>query len=415
MVDQFILILLVAVISIVVLAIVKLASFLQRFYENTQYICWKMDWADSDEEYRRWRKELRCHYLTLIPFVTARNVIPVYDFFFQNSNHAEKEERKDCLVPLLMPSILGICICMICVCSMTWAWYSAGVSGGTTTLKAARYEIAVEIKDTSGELITANVDGSYTLHAGTYTVALTAHGDASTGYCKMDVGGRKLHSSQLYTKQSDSHINTLTFTVTAESAETVSFISVWGTYSGQTVEIEDGANILLSHTPLESDPSSDTNEKSESQDVNSVSSNSAETSSGASSAKETYVVQNGDTLSVIADRFHTTVEKLAAYNNISTLSGITSGQILKIPPQDYKIPPVATAPETSRAETQPPASEASAPEETIVSKDPSSVVTDDTMSNATSLATDHEPAEMELKKTDQNEDMPRIRTDDIVA
>ncbi len=49
-----------------------------------------------------------------------------------------------------------------------------------------------------------------------------------------------------------------------------------------------------------------------------------------------YTVQTGDTLSGIAKRYSTTVEKLQTYNDIEgTL--ITIGQKLSIPPQDYVI------------------------------------------------------------------------------
>lgn len=50
-----------------------------------------------------------------------------------------------------------------------------------------------------------------------------------------------------------------------------------------------------------------------------------------------YTVQIGDTLSEIAKRYSTTVEKLQAYNDIEgTL--IIEGQKISIPPQDYVIP-----------------------------------------------------------------------------
>lgn len=45
---------------------------------------------------------------------------------------------------------------------------------------------------------------------------------------------------------------------------------------------------------------------------------------------EEYVVQRGDTLSGIAKKFNTTVQKLASWNNIENVNLITIGQVLKV-------------------------------------------------------------------------------------
>jgi LysM repeat protein len=48
---------------------------------------------------------------------------------------------------------------------------------------------------------------------------------------------------------------------------------------------------------------------------------------------ESYTVQPGDTVSIIAGAKGTTVEELAEFNNISIPYTITAGQTLKIPPK----------------------------------------------------------------------------------
>lgn len=79
-----------------------------------------------------------------------------------------------------------------------------------------------------------------------------------------------------------------------------------------------------------------------------------ESSVSSDSFDGTYTVQKGDTLSEIAKKYSTTVEKLQAYNDIEgTL--ITESQKINIPPQDYVIPePEPTeSQETTPAETEP--------------------------------------------------------------
>ena len=118
---DYIIIGLIIALSVLVLLIAKLATFWKAFAEETRYICREMDHADSYREYRRWRGELRCHYLCLIPFVNEKNVMRLYRRIYHKGDYAKKEERKDSLVPLLMPSLLGVCVCLVCVCGMTCA------------------------------------------------------------------------------------------------------------------------------------------------------------------------------------------------------------------------------------------------------------------------------------------------------
>ena len=62
-----------------------------------------------------------------------------------------------------------------------------------------------------------------------------------------------------------------------------------------------------------------------------------------------YQVQPGDTLASIAEKFHTTVEALIAYNKITNPDMLQAGTILRIPPADYVIPETTTE-ETTFAE-----------------------------------------------------------------
>lgn len=55
-----------------------------------------------------------------------------------------------------------------------------------------------------------------------------------------------------------------------------------------------------------------------------------------------YQVQPGDTLASIAEKFHTTVEALIAYNKIENPDILQAGMILRIPPADYVVPETTT-------------------------------------------------------------------------
>ena len=346
---------LVIAVAVLVLLIAKLASFLKAFTEDTRYICREMDDADSYEEYRLWRGELRCHYLMLIPFVNEKNVMRLYDRIFHRADRAKKEERKDSIAPLLMPSILGICICLVCVCGMTWAWYTASVQTPTQKMTAAYYEGTVEAVMGCENEINKTNDG-YTLTAGTtYTVILKANGSVKDcgGYCLIE---NTSDGTKSYT-QTIMPGDDIKVSFKPKTNGTYTFTGVWGSHPvgineddiirENTKDTTDTSTTDLNTPPVTDDttppaPTDPTTEQTE--------------------LSGTYTVQAGDTLSGIAAKYNTTAAKLAAYNNISDPSLIKSGQVLNIPPQDYVIPETTAPSEPTPSEpippeTVPPASE----------------------------------------------------------
>ena len=58
---------------------------------------------------------------------------------------------------------------------------------------------------------------------------------------------------------------------------------------------------------------------------------------------QTYTVQSGDTLALIAERFNVTIEDLAAKNGISDPNNIFAGQKLELPQPDERVTPSTPA------------------------------------------------------------------------
>lgn len=198
---------------VLVALIAKLSIFFRTFAVYTHRICQQMESAASYEEYHHWRGVLRCHYLMLIPFVTPKNVKRVCRFFFHDGESAKKKERKDGLVPLLLPSVLGICICVVCLCSMTWAWYTVSIEAPAQKITTSYFKVTVksikvesgpaEATEDSADLDTNDASdiqpekgGGYELKADTtYTVVLEATGTVeNSGYCLIENVSNKTKS-----------------------------------------------------------------------------------------------------------------------------------------------------------------------------------------------------------------------------
>ncbi len=62
----------------------------------------------------------------------------------------------------------------------------------------------------------------------------------------------------------------------------------------------------------------------------------------APTTQATYVIQSGDTLSVIAERFGIKTAALAEFNAITDVNSIKVGQEIRIPPADFSASPTTT-------------------------------------------------------------------------
>lgn len=218
--------LIVLIVSAFLLIVLKLAQFVNHFSREKQYLLTEMNRAADYNEYRYWRRELRCLYLCLIPFVTERNVMKVYPVFFHRTKHATKEKRSDGLMHILAPSMLAICICAICLCGVSWAWFTASTSTGTTQIQSSSYKLLYQVGEDATATELAEAGTAYTLTSDITVITLKANGTAgATGYCSITVGSETYYTEQIFVD------GTFTFTVNAAAGTEITLTPKWGTYS----------------------------------------------------------------------------------------------------------------------------------------------------------------------------------------
>lgn len=216
--------LIVLIVSAFLLIVLKLAQFVNHFSREKQYLLTEMHRAADYNEYRYWRRELRCLYLCLIPFVTERNVMKVYPAFFHRAKHAAKEKRSDGLMHILAPSMLAICICAICLCGASWAWFTVSTSTGTTAIQSSSYKLFYQIGSDTAEL--AEVKTVTVPESGSCKITLSATGTAgATGYCSIKIGDETYYTEQIFVD------GTFSFTVNAVTGTEITLTPKWGTYS----------------------------------------------------------------------------------------------------------------------------------------------------------------------------------------
>ena len=242
--------LIVLVVSAFLLIVLKLAQFSNYFSREKQYLLTEMHRAADYKEYRYWRRELRCLYLCLIPFVTERNVMRVYPVFFHRAKHTTKEKRSDGLVHILAPSMLAICICAVCLCGVSWAWFTASTSTGTTAIQSSSYKLLYQVGEDATATELAEAGTAYTLTANACVIKLKATGTAgATGYCSITVGSETYYTEQI----SVNGTSEFTFTVNAAAGTEITLTPKWGSCA-----VRDNANSIDGEIPATGSQQSNT-------------------------------------------------------------------------------------------------------------------------------------------------------------
>ena len=136
--------------------------------------------------------------------------------------------RSDTLRAMLLPPILCAALCLVCLCGLSWAWFTVGVSAGTSSVSGAQYSVSATV--TQGETPVSMENGGFALSANTeYTVTLTAEGTASTGYGIVRFSDRELTTEQIAPGAAFS------FKLIPESDTTLTAVAHWGVNRAETL------------------------------------------------------------------------------------------------------------------------------------------------------------------------------------
>ena len=196
--------------------------------------------------------------------------------FDTNENIADKAFMQSIVV-----SVLGIVLCIVALCSATYAWFVADISSSQNTISAAYFDLKVEVYDvtnvlaamttmpategeatTEGETSTEGQQpaaptpiqlvaeyGVYTLEAGhTYVVMLTIPEGvtASRGYCDILVDGITVCRTQTIENVGENEVQ---FTIKMERKASMMAQPKWGVPADNGVQtIANGQTFTIAAT-----------------------------------------------------------------------------------------------------------------------------------------------------------------------
>ena len=132
---------------------------------------------------------------------------------------------------LALTSILGILVCIVSLCSTTYAWFTHGVQSSSNRIQAAEeclLSVSV-VKDDAEEVVIDTQSPITLVCEGEYTVTLTLPKESASGYVVISVDGSEYYSD--YLLRSEESDQTLTFTILVGNEKSVSFTARWGIHS----------------------------------------------------------------------------------------------------------------------------------------------------------------------------------------
>lgn len=219
--------------------------YFANWREDVKHIKNELRDSDTESEYNYWKYELYAAYLSLIPGISIKTAKKAFSRF-RTCRHTKKikKNNKDIIFKTLLPSVLCICICAICLLGSTYAWFNAYVASPATTLKAANYNVEVNIT-CGGSALSLNGNG-YDLSADTiYTATLNAMGNASTVYCSFEFMNKSNPTQLIMQKHTQQFTpgDKITFNFKTNADTYLVVVPQWGTSSQTDVFVNNNPDV----------------------------------------------------------------------------------------------------------------------------------------------------------------------------
>lgn len=156
---------------------------------------------------------------------------------FAKFRKTEEKSTDKAFMQMVMPSVLGIVLCMICLCSATWAWFGTSMNN-ESVIQAGSYEATMKVTYVDGESNIKSLDGNILLPGVEYTVEVKAY-PSITGYLAVKIGNDVILYSKGPFNTSESGSRTITFTVFIAPELDSRMITVdafWGVRSDEEID-----------------------------------------------------------------------------------------------------------------------------------------------------------------------------------
>lgn len=153
-------------------------------------------------------------------------------------NTRRQEGTADSLLRLLAPSLLGMAVCVLTLCSLTWAWFNMAVGSSITGIQSSEVEVCLVNNNDDGTWTATPLEENGTSNATTDAngkIYFIARGTAANAYLQID----DKYYGPLDLKQGpDASGKYPVYSITLSDASSVSVSLRWGTLSESSTPSE---------------------------------------------------------------------------------------------------------------------------------------------------------------------------------
>ena len=148
------------------------------------------------------------------------------------AKHYKKKEPSEKLSFILAPSLICVFGCIICLCGMSWAWFTVVQSSHAEKVVSASFGVDVKAETSDNEFAgILGADGIYHLNSLSidteYQIIISENKDstAKKGYCIVRIGGTTLYTKVI------SKDSPVVFKYIPKTTDELTIEPVWGDYS----------------------------------------------------------------------------------------------------------------------------------------------------------------------------------------
>ena len=124
-------------------------------YKEFQTVREKMNHADSWKEFVFWHREYLALLWSLLPGISAARVKEIRQSRSRRRSNG-REKKSDGFASMLAPSLLGICVCVVCLIGGTYAWFTATKTVSVQSIQMASYNVVTTVKASDGTASSAS-------------------------------------------------------------------------------------------------------------------------------------------------------------------------------------------------------------------------------------------------------------------
>lgn len=189
----------------------------------------------------------------------------IINWLFYAPKHEKPTDQN--IMSLIMPAILGICVCMVCLVGLTVAWYRISVTTGVHTIAASTFDASATVvtgdvrtnilaaADTAGDEENEPVQETgvevkgennvYKLDPGIYTITVNNVG-TGRGYVEVSTSKSKLYTVVIEAPEQGMSSKQFRFAIEVEGneAQEVTVSMHWGTHSETADVVKNNGKLI---------------------------------------------------------------------------------------------------------------------------------------------------------------------------